>query len=94
MNLLIVISTQLILLLSIPAPQRRFDISVLIFAADHEADLARGVSEDGSVGVLDSREDFLAGFLKVGDEREVEPLVFRCNDCQLCQVRIVYLSIA
>ena len=87
MDLLIVVSTQLILLLSIPAPQRRFDISVLVFAADHEADLARGIGKDGSVGVLDSREDFLAGFLEVGNEGEVEPLVFRCSDCQLCQVR-------
>ena len=87
MNLFIVVSTQLILLLSIPAPQRRFDISVLIFAADHEADLARGIGKDGSVGVLDSREDFLTGFLKVGNEGEVEPLVFRCSRGQLCQVR-------
>lgn len=79
-NLLIVIPTQLILLLSIPAPQRRFDISILVFAADHEADLARGIGEDGCVGVLDSREDFLAGFLEIGDEGEVEPLVFRCKD--------------
>ena len=87
MNLLVVISTQLILLLSIPAPQRRFDVSVLVFAADHEADLARGIGEDGGVRVLDSWEDFLAGFFEVGDEGEVEPLVFRCSDCQLCQVR-------
>ena len=79
-NLLIVISTQLVLLLSIPAPQRRFDVSILVFAAHHEADLAGGIGEDGGIGILDSWEDFLAGFLEVGDEGEMEPLIFRCSN--------------
>ena len=81
MNLLIVVSTQLILFLSIPTPNWRCDVSILVFGAYHEADLARRISGDGGVGVLDGWEDFLAGFLKVGDEGEVKPLVFRCRDC-------------
>lgn len=67
--------------MSIPAPHWRRDVSILVFGAHHEADLTRGISGDGGVGVLDGWEDFLAGFLEVGDEGEVEPLVFRCSDC-------------
>ena len=80
MNLLVVISTKLILLLSVPAPHRRRDVSVLVFAADHEANLARRIGGDGGVGVFDDGKDFFAGFLEVGNEREVEPLVLRCSD--------------
>lgn len=79
MNRLIIVPTQLILLFRIPAPHGGRDVSVFIFAADHEADLARGVGGDGGVGVFDRREDFFAGFLEVGDEGEVEPLVLRCK---------------
>lgn len=81
MNLLVVIPTQFILLLSIPAPHRRCDVSILVFAADHEADLTGRIGGDGGVGVFESGEDLLAGFLEVGNEREVEPLVLRCEDC-------------
>ena len=78
-NVLVVVSTQLFLLLGIPAPHRRRDVSVLVFAADHEAYLARRVGGDGGVGVFDHGEDFPAGLFEVGDEGEVEPLVFRCG---------------
>lgn len=67
--------------MSIPASQRRCDVSVLVFAAHHEADLARRIGGDCGVGVLDRREDFLAGLFEIGDEGEVEPLVFRCSEC-------------
>ena len=69
--------------MDIPAPHRRRDVSVLVFAAHHEADLARRVGGDGGVGVFDHGEDFPAGLFEVGDEREVEPLVFSCDGCQL-----------
>lgn len=76
MDLLTVISAQLLLLLHTPAPQRLLEIALRVLAADHEADLAGGVRGDGGVGVLDGREDLEAGFAEVGDEFEVEPLVF------------------
>lgn len=79
MNLLVVIPTQFILLLSIPAPHRRCDVSILVFAADHEADLTGRIGGDGGVGVFDSGEDLLAGFLEICDQGEVEPLIFRCK---------------
>ena len=41
-------------------PQWHFDVSVLILAAHHEANLSTGICRDRGVGVLDSREDFLA----------------------------------
>ena len=80
MNRLIVVPTQLILLVGIPAAHGRRDVAVLILAADHEADLARGIGWDGGIGVFDRGEDFFAGFLEVGDEGEVEPLVLRCKE--------------
>ena len=76
MNLLVVIPTQLLFLFQTPAPQRLLDIARRVFAADHETDLARGVSGDRGVSVFDDGEDFLAGLLKGGDEGEVEELVF------------------
>lgn len=75
-DLLTVIPAQLLLLLHTPAPQRLLEIALRVLAADHEADLAGGVRGDGGVGVLDGREDLEAGFAEVGDEFEVEPLVF------------------
>ena len=79
MNRLIIVPTQLILLFGVPAAHGRRDVPVFVLAADHEADLARGVGGDGGVGVFDRGEDFFAGFFEVGDEGEVEPLVLRCK---------------
>ena len=79
MNRLIIVPTQLILLVGIPAAHGRRDVPVFILAADHEADLARRVGGDGGVGVFDRGEDFFAGFLEIGDQGEVEPLVLRCK---------------
>lgn len=77
MDFLIIIPAKLLLLLERPAPQRHLDIPFGILAADHEADLAGRVGGDGGVSVFDGGEDFLAGFLELGDEREVQPLVLR-----------------
>ena len=69
--------------MGIPTPHRRRDVSVLVLAAHHEADLARRVGGDGGVGVFDHGENFPAGLFEVGDEGEMEPLVFRFDGCQL-----------
>jgi hypothetical protein len=74
-NLLAVVPAQLLLLLGGPAAERLLEVLVCVLAADHEADLARGVGGDRGVGVLDVREDLLAVFLELGDERHVKPLV-------------------
>ena len=76
-NLLIVVSAKLLLLLSIPAPHRRRDVSILVFAAYHETYLARRIGGDSGVGVFDNGEDFPAGFFQVCYEGKMEPLVFR-----------------
>lgn len=74
-DLLAIVLALLVLLLGCPASQGLLQVGVAILRADHEADLSRGVSGNGSVGVLDGREDSLARLLKVGDDVEVKPLV-------------------
>ena len=76
MDILVVVPTQLLLLLNTPAPQRLLHIPILVLATDHEADLAARVRGYGGVGIFDGGKDLFAGFLQVGDEGEVEPLVF------------------
>lgn len=76
MDLLVVIPTQLLLLFGIPLSKRNLDVTARILTADHEADLARRVGRDRRVGVFDHRKHFLAGFFELGDEREVQPLIF------------------
>jgi hypothetical protein len=75
-NIRVIVSAQLLLLLTGPRAQRLLDVARSILAADHETDLAGGVSWDGGVCVFGYGEDFLAGLLEIGDEGEVEPLVF------------------
>ena len=75
MNLLAIVSAQLLLLFLAPRPHWLLDIAVCILAADHEADLAAWIGRNGSVCVLGDGEDFFAGLLKAGDEIEVKPLV-------------------
>lgn len=75
MNLGIVVSALLLLLSSSPRADGLLDIAVGVLAADHEANLARGVGRDGGVGVLGDGEDFLAVLLELGNEGEMEPLV-------------------
>jgi len=83
-DILVVVAAQALLLLAGPGAQRLLDVAVGVLAADHEADLARGVGRDGGVGVLDDGEDLLAGLLQLGDERDVEPLVLSCTWCRRC----------
>jgi hypothetical protein len=78
-DLLAVVPAQLLLLFSRPAAERLLQVAVGVLAANHEANLARGVSRDGGVAVLDVGEDLLARLLEVGNERKVEPLVLSCS---------------
>lgn len=72
----VIVPAQPLLLLTRPAANRLAHIALGVLAAHHEADLARRVGGDGGVGVFGNGEDLLAGLAEVGDEREVEPLVF------------------
>lgn len=67
-NFLVVISAQFLLFLRIPAPKRFSDIEVGILGAHHEANLAGGISWNGSIGIFDDGEHFLAIFLEFGDQ--------------------------
>lgn len=78
MDLLVVVLAKLLLLLNRPLTDRLLEVSVGVEAADHEADLARGVGGDGGVSVLNVREDLLAVLLEVGDQGKVKPLVLGC----------------
>jgi len=78
-DLRVVVLAQSALLLLGPGAQRDLDVAVGVFAADHEANLARRVGRDSSVGILGHREDLAAVLLELGDEREVEPLVLGCK---------------
>lgn len=80
MNIRVVVPAQLLLLFLGPRPERHLYVGIGVLAAHHEADLARGVGWDGCVGVLSHRENFLAVFLELGNELEVEPLVLSWND--------------
>lgn len=76
MNGLVVVSAQLVFLFWGPATKRLLDVAVGVLTADHEADLAGWVGWDGGVCVLDRGENLLAILLELGDQWEVEPLVF------------------
>ena len=75
----VVVAAVLVLLLLSPTAERGLDVAAGVLAADHEADLTRGVGGDGSVGVFSDGEDFLAVGLELGDEGEVKPLVLGCR---------------
>lgn len=74
-NLLVVVAAEFLFLLRAPSSQWLLDISIGILAANHETNLARRVCGNGSVGILNDREDFLAFFLELGNEWQVEPLI-------------------
>ena len=76
MNISIIVATQALLLLTRPLPQGLAHITLRILATHHEPDLAGRVRRDSGVGVFGDGEDFLACLFEVGDELEVEPLVF------------------
>lgn len=73
---MVVVSAQLLLFLHAPAPDWFLDVALGIFAANHEAYLARRICRDGGVGVFDGGKYLLAGFLERCDEGEMQPLVF------------------
>jgi len=75
----VIVPAQSLLLLARPATDRLAHVALGVLAAHHEADLARRVGGDGGVGVFGDGEDLLAGLAEVGNEREVEPLVFGCR---------------
>ena len=75
MDLRVVVPAQLDLLLAGPRPQGNLDVAVGVLAADHEADLTRGVGGDGGVGVLGDGENLTAVLLQLGDQGQMEPLV-------------------
>lgn len=78
-NIRVVVAAETLLLLAGPGADGLADVAGGILAADHEADLAGGVGGDGGVGVFGDGEDLLAGLAEVGDQGEMEPLVFGCG---------------
>lgn len=78
MDLGVVVPAQLLLLLLGPGADRDPDVAAGVFAAYHEANLARRVGWDGGVGILGDGEDLLAVFLELGNQRQVKPLVLSC----------------
>ena len=67
MDVLIVVPAELLLLFKRKASHGLLDIAIGVLAADHEADLARGISGYGRVGVFDCWEDLFAVLLELGD---------------------------
>lgn len=76
MDLFIIVPAELLLFFKLPLPQWHLHVSAGILAADHESYLARRVRRDSGVGIFDRGEYFFATFLQVGDEAQVQPLVF------------------
>ena len=77
-DFLVVVLAQLLFLRGGPAAERFPEVRVGVLGADHKANLARGVSRDGGIGIFDSGEDLSAVLLELGDERKVQPLVLGC----------------
>lgn len=73
MDLLGVVSVDLVVLLVRERSQGSLDVGIGILGANHETNLTRGVGGDGSVSVLNNGEDLLAGLLEVRDDLEMEP---------------------
>ena len=78
-NFGVVVPAELDLLLGRPLSQGCLDITASFLAADHEADLARGVGGNGGEAILSHGENFLAILLQLGDERKVKPLALGCS---------------
>jgi hypothetical protein len=57
MDLLVVVSAQLLFLLQTPTSDWLFDIPIAILATDHEADLTRRISWNCGVCILDGWEN-------------------------------------
>lgn len=85
MNLLVVVFAELLLFFPAPAAQWLRDVPLCVLAANHEANLSRGIGGDSGVAVLNDREDLFAALLELRDEGEVEPLVLSYNEGTACQ---------
>lgn len=72
MDLLVVVLVEGILL-SGKGSQGHSGSSLGVLGADHEPNLARGVSWDRAVGVLRDGEHLLTGLLELGDDLEMDP---------------------
>jgi len=77
---LVVVSVHLPFLFVGYSPERLGDVPVRVLAANHETNLARWIGRDGGVGIFRNREDFVTRLLKVGNELQMEPLVFGCRE--------------
>jgi len=77
---LVIVSVHLLFLFGGYSPKRLGDVPVCVLAANHETNLAGWIGRDGRVGVFRNREDFATRLLKVGNELQVEPLVFGCHE--------------
>jgi len=75
-DLLVIVSALLGFLLGRPTPQRLLDVDLGVFAADHEANLARWICGDSGETVLGNWKDFTTRLLDVLDQVEVQPLIF------------------
>lgn len=75
MDIRVVVAELGVLLLGGEAADWGLQVAGGVLGADHEANLAGGVSGDGGVGVLDGWEDLLAVLLELGDQWQMEPLV-------------------
>lgn len=76
MDIRIIVPAQNLFFLARPRPHGPAHVAAGVLAADHEADLAGGIGGDGGVGVFGDGENLLAGVTEVGDEGEMQPLVF------------------
>lgn len=92
MDLLVVVLAELLLLLDRPLAHGLLEVAVGVKAADHEANLARGVGGNGGVSVLDVGEDLLAVFLELGDQGKVEPLVLGCGESKSQQFLVTQIA--
>lgn len=79
MNILVVVLEELPLLLRCERADGFRKVTLGIFTADHEADLARGVGWDGRIGVLNTWEYLLAVLLELGDQWKMKPLILGCE---------------
>lgn len=68
MDVLVIVSAQLILVLARPGADGFADVAVCGLAGDEEADLAGRIGGDGGVGVFDDGENLAHQLLEVGDE--------------------------